>query len=160
MTPGVHRSVDTAVQPSGRRADRSRERIQAERHRVVRHRRQPEPDRALRLRDAHPDVARSRDFRPARPDEPAPAATQRPGTTRTARLIALLAGIAGILLCGLVPLLPVQQSTATINWPQAPAADGNVESVTAPLVSGAPQSLDVSVPCTAIATLPPATEIP
>ncbi len=96
------------------------------------------------------------DDRPARPDEPAPAATQRPGTTRTARLIALLAGIAGILLCGLVPLLPVQQSTATINWPQAPAADGNVESVTAPLVSGAPQSLDVSVPCTAIATLPPA----
>ncbi|HSA40733.1 MAG TPA: arabinosyltransferase domain-containing protein, partial [Mycobacterium sp.] len=71
-------------------------------------------------------------------------------------MIALLAGIAGILLCGLVPLLPVQQSTATINWPQAPAADGNVESVTAPLVSGAPQSLDVSVPCTAIATLPPA----
>ncbi|BBZ36695.1 arabinosyltransferase domain-containing protein [Mycolicibacterium confluentis] len=74
---------------------------------------------------------------------------------RIARLIAVVAGIAGVLLCGLVPLLPVKQTTATITWPQAPAADGNVSDVTAPLVSGAPLALDVSIPCRAVASLPP-----
>ena len=39
---------------------------------------------------------------------------------RIARLIAVIAGIAGVVLCGLVPLLPVKQTTATIVWPQAP----------------------------------------
>ncbi|MGV0810336.1 arabinosyltransferase domain-containing protein [Mycolicibacterium boenickei] len=71
-----------------------------------------------------------------------------------ARLIAVIAGIAGVVLCALVPLLPVKQNTATILWPQGTDADGNVTSVTAPLVSGAPQSLDVSIPCATIATLP------
>ncbi|MGV0687333.1 arabinosyltransferase domain-containing protein [Mycolicibacterium thermoresistibile] len=71
-----------------------------------------------------------------------------------ARLIAALAGIAGVLLCGLVPLLPVQQTTATILWPQGTDADGRVTDITAPLVSGAPQALDVSIPCPAVATLP------
>ena len=71
-----------------------------------------------------------------------------------ARLIAIVAGIASVVLCALVPLLPVKQTTATIQWPQGTDAAGNVTSVTAPLVSGAPQSLDVSIPCSAIATLP------
>jgi arabinosyltransferase A len=75
---------------------------------------------------------------------------------RIARLIAIVAGIAGIVLCGLTPLLPVKQTTATIAWPQAPGPDGLVSDVTAPLVSGAPQSLDVSIPCQTIATLPAA----
>jgi arabinosyltransferase A len=75
---------------------------------------------------------------------------------RIARLIAVVAGIAGVLLCGLTPLLPVKQTTATILWPQAPGPDGLVTDVTAPLVSGAPEALDVSIPCQAIATLPPA----
>ena len=73
-----------------------------------------------------------------------------------ARVVAVVAGIAGVLLCGLVPLLPVEQTTATINWPQAPGPGGLVSDVTAPLVSGAPQALDISIPCQAIATLPPA----
>jgi arabinosyltransferase A len=83
---------------------------------------------------------------------------------RVARLIAVVAGIAGVLLCGLTPLLPVKQTTATIVWPQArgaaPAATSDispdvlVSDVTAPLVSGAPQALDVSIPCQAIGTLP------
>lgn len=73
---------------------------------------------------------------------------------RTIRLIALVAGIVGILLCGLTPLLPVKQTTATILWPQGTDADGLVTDVTAPLVSGAPLALDVSIPCTAVATLP------
>ena len=75
---------------------------------------------------------------------------------RIARLIAVIAGIAGVVLCGLVPLLPVTQTTATIAWPQAPGPDGLVRDITAPLVSGAPQALDVSIPCRTIASMPAA----
>ena len=53
-----------------------------------------------------------------------------------------------------IPLLPVKQTTATIAWPQAPGPDGMVTDITAPLVSGAPLALDVTIPCQAIATLP------
>lgn len=70
------------------------------------------------------------------------------------RLIAAVAGIAGVLLCGLAPLLPVAQTTATILWPQAADPDGFVSDITAPLVSGAPLTLDISIPCQAVATLP------
>lgn len=73
---------------------------------------------------------------------------------RIARLIAVVAGIAGVLLCGLVPLLPVKQTTATILWPQGTGPDGFVSDITAPLVSGAPAALDISIPCRAVATLP------
>lgn len=72
----------------------------------------------------------------------------------TARLVAVIAGLAGLVLCGLAPLLPVKQSTATIVWPQSTNADGFVSDITAPLVSGAPRSLEVTIPCAAIATLP------
>lgn len=71
-----------------------------------------------------------------------------------ARLITVFAGIAGVLLCALAPLLPVTQTTAAVQWPQGTGTDGNITDVTAPLVSGAPQSLDISIPCQAIATLP------
>lgn len=71
---------------------------------------------------------------------------------RVARLVAVVAGIAGVLLCVVVPLLPVKQTTATILWPR----DGRVTDITAPLVSGAPRALDISVPCPAVASLPPA----
>ena len=76
-------------------------------------------------------------------------------SNRIARLVAVLAGLAGLVLCALTPLLPVTQSTATIVWPQGVAAGGNVGDITAPLVSGAPAALDVSIPCSVIATLPP-----
>jgi len=76
-------------------------------------------------------------------------------SSRIARLVAVLAGLAGMVLCVLTPLLPVTQSTATILWPQGVAAGGNVGDITAPLVSGAPAALDVSIPCSLIATLPP-----
>lgn len=74
-------------------------------------------------------------------------------TDRIARLIAIVAGIAGALLCALVPLLPVTQTTATISWPQG-TRNGHLSDITAPLVAGAPQALDITIPCTAIATLP------
>ncbi|ODR02754.1 arabinosyltransferase [Mycobacterium sherrisii] len=72
---------------------------------------------------------------------------------RIVRLIAVVAGLAGLLLCLTVPLLPVKQTTATIAWPQGDV-DGHVTQLTAPLVSGAPRALDISIPCAAIATLP------
>ncbi|MDY6997779.1 MAG: arabinosyltransferase domain-containing protein [Actinomycetota bacterium] len=75
-----------------------------------------------------------------------------------ARLVALVAGLAGLVLCALTPLLPVSQTTATIQWPQAAVADGTgdtVSDITAPLISGAPRALDASIPCSAVATLPP-----
>ena len=75
-------------------------------------------------------------------------------THRIARLVAVVAGIAGLLLCGAAALLPVRQTTATILWPQGTTSDGHVTGITAPLVSGAPRALDVSIPCSAIATLP------
>ena len=74
--------------------------------------------------------------------------------TRTIRLVAIIAGLVGMVLCALAPLLPVRQSTATIQWPQTAGADGFISDVTAPLVSGAPRELDVTIPCQAIATLP------
>ena len=75
-------------------------------------------------------------------------------THRLARLVAIVAGIAGALLCIVVPLLPVKQTTATILWPQGVTTDGHVTDITAPLISGAPRALDISIPCPAIATLP------
>ncbi|PRI15111.1 arabinosyltransferase domain-containing protein [Mycobacterium shigaense] len=72
---------------------------------------------------------------------------------RLPRMVALVAGSVGLLLCILVPLLPVRQTTATVLWPQG-TVDGHVSQITAPLVSGAPRALDISVPCPAIATLP------
>ncbi|HEU0190390.1 MAG TPA: arabinosyltransferase domain-containing protein [Mycobacterium sp.] len=73
---------------------------------------------------------------------------------RIARLVAVVAGIAGVLLCAAAPLLPVRQTTAAILWPQQTTPDGNIGDVTAPLVSGAPRALDISIPCTAVASLP------
>ena len=73
---------------------------------------------------------------------------------RTPRAVAVVAGLVGLLLCVVVPLLPVKQTTATVVWPQG-TADAHVTQVTAPLVSGAPRALDISIPCPAMATLPP-----
>ncbi|WP_066916972.1 arabinosyltransferase domain-containing protein [Mycobacterium interjectum] len=74
---------------------------------------------------------------------------------RIPRSIAVVAGLVGLLLCVTVPLLPVKQTTATVLWPQG-STDGHVSQITAPLVSGAPRALDISIPCPAMATLPPA----
>lgn len=79
---------------------------------------------------------------------------ERTRLSAIARLVAVVAGIAGVVLCALIPLLPVKQTTATIYWPQAPGANGLVSDISAPLVSGAPQALDITIPCQAIATLP------
>ena len=73
----------------------------------------------------------------------------------TARIVAVLSGLIGVILAVATPLLPVQQSVATIEWPQQ-----EFGSVEAPLVSYTPLSLDATVPCAdasgiLVSTLPP-----
>ena len=104
-----------------------------------------------------PDVARWANGRRKAPSSQShsiePRARPEPRSTRIAMR---LAGIVGLLLCALTPLLPVKQTTAAILWPQGIGTDGLVTDVTAPLVSGAPLALDVTIPCKAVATLPAA----
>jgi len=66
------------------------------------------------------------------------------------RWVAILAGLVGFVASVMIPVLPVVQTTATLNWPQG----GQLGSVTAPLVSLTPVSLTASVPCTLIRDMP------
>ncbi|WP_372481278.1 arabinosyltransferase domain-containing protein [Mycolicibacterium lacusdiani] len=80
------------------------------------------------------------------------AADVKPGNdTKVARWVATIAGLIGFVLAVATPLLPVTQTTATLNWPQ----QGQFDDVTAPLISLAPVSLTASVPCSVIASMPP-----
>jgi arabinosyltransferase C len=69
--------------------------------------------------------------------------TQTRADYRTARLVAVIAGLLGAALAILTPLLPVQQTTAQLNWPQ----NGVLNSVTAPLIGYVPTDLQITVPC-------------
>jgi arabinosyltransferase B len=69
---------------------------------------------------------------------------------RLTRLVAVVAGLVGFVASLLVPVLPVVQTTATLQWPQA----GRLGSVTAPLITLTPVSLTASVPCNVIRDLP------
>lgn len=71
---------------------------------------------------------------------------------RTTRWVATIAGLLGFVLSVLTPILPVVQTTATLNWPQS----GQLGNVTAPLISQAPVELTASIPCDVIRSLPPA----
>ncbi|MFI5778572.1 arabinosyltransferase domain-containing protein [Nocardia sp. NPDC051570] len=83
--------------------------------------------------------------------EPRPAsASASPRDFRTARLIALVAGLLGAIFAVATPFLPVQQTTAEVNWPQG----GTIGNVEAPLMSQIPVDLRASIPCSLIAQLP------
>ncbi len=69
-----------------------------------------------------------------------------------ARWVATIAGLIGFVLSVATPLLPVVQTTATLNWPQ----NGQLNDVTAPLISQVPVSMTVTVPCDVIRSMPPA----
>jgi len=71
---------------------------------------------------------------------------------RTTRWVATIAGLLGFVLSVLTPILPVVQTTATLNWPQS----GQLGNVTAPLISQAPVELTATIPCDVIQSLPPA----
>ena len=71
-------------------------------------------------------------------------------TVRTTARTAALTGVLGVLFALLTPFMPVQQSTAALDWPQR----GSLEAVTAPLLSYVPDRVDVTVPCSAVSGLP------
>ncbi len=70
---------------------------------------------------------------------------------RVTRWVATIAGLIGFILSVATPLLPVVQTTATLNWPQ----NGQLNSVTAPLISLTPVDVNVTVPCSVVRALPP-----
>jgi arabinosyltransferase B len=80
------------------------------------------------------------------------------GDVRIARWTATIAGLIGFILSVATPLLPVVQTTATLNWPQhglgAPPS-GGLNNVTAPLISQVPVTMTVTVPCDVIRSMPP-----
>ncbi|MGW0039604.1 arabinosyltransferase domain-containing protein [Gordonia sp. NPDC003376] len=69
------------------------------------------------------------------------------------RLIAIVSGALGAILCAVVPLLPVQSTQASFDWPQGQPLV-NSANVTAPLIAQVPRSLDISIPCRTLADLP------
>ena len=68
---------------------------------------------------------------------------------RIARIVAVVTGLLGALLAIATPVLPVNQTTAQLNWPQ----HGTFESMEAPLIGYVASELNVSVPCAAAAGL-------
>ncbi|MGZ6777649.1 MAG: arabinosyltransferase domain-containing protein, partial [Mycobacterium sp.] len=70
---------------------------------------------------------------------------------KVTRWVAAIAGLIGFVLSVATPLLPVVQTTATLNWPQ----HGQLNDVTAPLISQVPVSMTVTVPCDVIRSMPP-----
>ncbi|BAX94963.1 arabinosyltransferase domain-containing protein [Mycobacterium shigaense] len=70
---------------------------------------------------------------------------------RIARLVASIAGLLGALLAIATPVLPVEQTTAELNWPQ----NGTFASVDAPLIGYVATDLNITVPCAAAAGLQP-----
>jgi arabinosyltransferase C len=73
----------------------------------------------------------------------------RNGSHRTARIIAIVAGLLGAVMAIATPLLPVEQTTAELNWPQ----NGVLESVNAPLIGYVATDLSITIPCQAAAGL-------
>ena len=67
---------------------------------------------------------------------------------RTARIIAIVAGLLGAALALATPL-PVEQTTAQLNWPQ----NGVLQSVNAPLIGYVATDLNITVPCQTAAGL-------
>ena len=70
---------------------------------------------------------------------------------KVARWVAIVAGLLGFVMSVATPLLPVVQSTATLNWPQ----NGQLNSVTSPLITQTPVELTATIPCDVIRSMPP-----
>lgn len=76
--------------------------------------------------------------------------TAAPDRTRLWRIVAVVAGLIGAVLAISMPLLPVKQTTAELNWPQ----NDSVGNVSAPLASFVPIDMSMTVPCSLAAHLP------
>lgn len=71
------------------------------------------------------------------------------GSARASKSLALTASISGLIafvLLVLTPFLPVNQVQSSLSWPQ----NGSLDSVNAPLISLAPQEVELEVPLSAI----------
>ncbi|WP_454792863.1 arabinosyltransferase domain-containing protein [Mycolicibacterium lutetiense] len=71
------------------------------------------------------------------------------------RWVAMIAGLIGFLCAVATPLLPVVQTTATLNWPSGQGEQGQLQNVTAPLITQTPVTMSVTVPCEVIRSMPP-----
>lgn len=80
---------------------------------------------------------------------PSRSVIDRRSNHRTARIIAIVAGLLGAIMAVATPLLPVEQTTAQLNWPQ----NGVLNSVDAPLIGYVATDLNITVPCQAAAGL-------
>ncbi|PLA38301.1 arabinosyltransferase [Corynebacterium coyleae] len=69
--------------------------------------------------------------------------------TGSTRLIATVSGLIAFVLLLLTPFLPVKQTEASVSWPQ----NDTVGSINAPLISLAPQDLEVTVPANSVGEL-------
>ena len=69
---------------------------------------------------------------------------------KVTRWVATIAGLIGFFLAVATPLLPVVQTTAQLNWPQ----QGQLKSVTAPLISLTPVDFHATVPCQVVRGAP------
>ena len=72
------------------------------------------------------------------------------GNVKVTRWVATIAGLIGFFLSVATPLLPVVQTTAQLNWPQ----QGQLKSVTAPLISLTPVDFHATVPCQVVRSVP------
>ena len=75
-------------------------------------------------------------------------------THRLARVVAIVAGIARSVAVRGGSAASGQADDGDHPVAAGPQRDGHITDVTAPLVSGAPRAMDISIPCAAIATLP------
>ncbi len=82
-------------------------------------------------------------------ERPADPVNDAGGNHRIVRLVATVAGLVGAVLAMVTPLLPVNQTTAQLNWPQ----NGTFASVEAPLIGYVATEMTVTVPCQAAAGL-------
>ncbi|AKE38100.1 Cell wall arabinan synthesis protein [Corynebacterium camporealensis] len=62
------------------------------------------------------------------------------------RLAAIITGLLGFVCFVATPLLPVNQTQSSFSWPQ----DDSLQSINAPLISVAPEKLDVNIPVSAV----------
>lgn len=69
---------------------------------------------------------------------------------RLAKVVAAVAGLLGFVLAALTPILPIDQKTSELHWPQNNA----ITNVTAPMVAFVPTKMDASVPCALARDLP------
>ncbi|WP_035111275.1 arabinosyltransferase domain-containing protein [Corynebacterium freiburgense] len=72
--------------------------------------------------------------------------TSESQTPEWVKSLAIISGVLGFILFVITPFMPVTQTQSTLNWPQ----DGKINSVSAPLISYAPDGIEATVPLTVV----------